>query len=277
MLATNLPTPGVLNLANPANLQAPLNRGCLGWWLTLPNRVRNSEWKPIIGKDVGVMNNMDPVTDWAFTPVRPGGWGCFDTDGTNDYIEIPFTGFNNATNASLAVWIYKVSSASNSHTVGGNDGDADRFGMEWFGSTFYFTGRAAFPSVAKSVTGWHHVVLTYGTGSPTQVAYMDGVNMNLTGGTDSGPLNSGVDVLRLGRNAATSGVYGTGRHDDLRAYNRTLSATEARQLYWASRGGYQNELNWIRRPMPFKPAAAGLPVSNSMRGGFVNMCGGFVN
>lgn len=79
---------------------------------------------------------------------------------------------------------------------------------------------------------WHQVVMTYDVGTTTLTGYYDGV----AGGSNSALTKQypGVLYYAIGAVDGTSpgnGVYFSGSIDDVRIYNRALSATEVAQLY----------------------------------------------
>ncbi|HOY59968.1 MAG TPA: hypothetical protein PK640_17765, partial [Verrucomicrobiota bacterium] len=74
---------------------------------------------------------------------------------------------------------------------------------------------------------WCHWALTYGEGG--LVAYVDGTEV--TRGPHTGPLPVNNDPLQIGRDIPGSVEYLIGAIDDLRIYNRALSASEVRLLY----------------------------------------------
>ncbi len=170
---------------------------------------------------------------------------AYDFNGTNAYIDIPQNPVLNAltTNFTLSAWIWQRVIATNNGfrildkcTSGEPDG--------WTFDTFNCTNQtghrlrlqAADADNSCNVEGqadyslmeWHHVVATV-SGTNGSV-YLDG---NLDGSGDVGniPVNT-LDVYAgLAHPGRGLGFWFNGLIDDIRIYNRTLSASEVQQLY----------------------------------------------
>ena len=98
------------------------------------------------------------------------------------------------------------------------------------------------PSVLKSYTlpddnNWHHLVVVLDrTPSPDTVeAYIDGVSQVSAEDALDGESSAGTDGINIGRGTWASGGYRQGPMDDVRIYNRVLSASEVQQLYQLGR------------------------------------------
>jgi hypothetical protein len=80
-------------------------------------------------------------------------------------------------------------------------------------------------------------------GAAGTLLYLDGI-LDATGTYGGTSMSNSVD-LTVGSDLGTGGMCGI--VDEVRLYNRELSASEMRQLYQAARTGYQRELNWLDR------------------------------
>ena len=80
-----------------------------------------------------------------------------------------------------------------------------------------------------SANKWYHFVLVLG--STQSIAYLNGAVSSTTPTGNCVP-NTGGDIPALGRGYNT-GFYLNGAEDDVRIYNRALSAAEVKQLYMA--------------------------------------------
>lgn len=86
---------------------------------------------------------------------------------------------------------------------------------------------------------WHHVMVTYDSSTPT--LYVDGYAQSLATGTgctltqNTGAITQDTSALYFGARAGTSQFF-NGRLDDVRVYNRALTATEVSHLYSAGTG-----------------------------------------
>ena len=163
------------------------------------------------------------------------------TDGTDDYAEIPGGVTDGLTSYSFSLWIRTTESGSSaSHTsrpsffgmnaTGGGNGD---FVMTTDnGYVGFWTGRSGSTLVYQSTTTqinddqWHQVTVTD-----------DGVNAHMyVDGVYEGSLaTSGQPILstpfRIGMNSGASQQYHQGYFDDVRIFDRALSAAEVGALY----------------------------------------------
>ena len=171
-------------------------------------------------------------------------------DGADDYVNVTQTSglpIYNSTQHSVAFWVKGASNIGNTTVfgegstsdgnpmfniqtaVGGNNGKLDMFIRN--------NGGGADLSHVQTTTTvfdntWHHVVWTDNNG--TAKVYVDGVldatNFNYTRGT----LTLNTTSIGAFRNSAVAVPF-PGSIDEVRVYNRVLSATEAAALYNASR------------------------------------------
>ncbi len=177
------------------------------------------------------------------------GGGC-DFDGTDDSVNLGSgtTLDDLATDKfSVQAWVYlDTAPASNDdQVVIISKGDNTDF--KWHlsvrnnsGSTQY---NATLNNVAVSrsanttiVAGWHHVIMTYNDDTDRQIRiYVDGSEVSYaTQIAMNGSYSSDASKnLRIGSHANETS-YWDGKIDEVRIYNRELSATEVRSLYqWA--------------------------------------------
>lgn len=203
---------------------------------------------------------------------EPGRTGqALKFDGVDDYINVPDNdsfSFTNGTNDlpfSVSLWERRTSSQGTGFF--GKYLDDAPFNGEWSCSvlaanTYYFQLIDDNPQVrikiTSSLTGalnqWNHVVFTYdGSGdepgldvyvngvkdtSPTRNEENDYVKMT----NYSAPLNIGA-ILR------ESGLYSSyfnGKLDDVRIYNRALSAREVAQLYQSPYAMFEQTPSWMK-------------------------------
>lgn len=87
------------------------------------------------------------------------------------------------------------------------------------------------PSATMTAGNWYHVVGTYDTAAGgTLTLYVDGAQRNQSTGNGT-PAPDGTQVVSIGAFALDPGQFFSGAIDDVRVYNRTLTAAEAKQLY----------------------------------------------
>ena len=163
-------------------------------------------------------------------------------DGSNDYVSVAdANSLDLANNFTISVWFKPaVLTQTNRYLLSklktGTDVDnAYSIIWEYVDNTieFYsgdYTGTAprTGSGISISDTSWHHVVYSYdGT---TWAGYKDGTNVFSVARTFS--LNSSNKPLILGNlNAVGGNFFANGSIDDVRIYNRALSADEIASLY----------------------------------------------
>ncbi len=171
---------------------------------------------------------------------------AYDFNGSSSYIDIPQnSGLNNLTaNFTLSAWIYQRSINPNygyrildkcpAGIPGGWTFDT------WDGSSYRRLRLQAAGSYNPNVIGatfyslmqWHHVVAT--VSGTTGKVYLDG---NLDGSGDVGSIPQNMLDVFIGRAHIGCGggcgieEFFNGLIDDVRIYNRALSASEIQQLY----------------------------------------------
>lgn len=105
---------------------------------------------------------------------------------------------------------------------------------------------------------WHHVIAVITTDAVAATA--QNTDIYADGKLEQGALttvlslySNTTDRLAFGARGVPSGPanHYTGSLDDVRIYNRGLTASEAKSLYDTSRRGYPDELNWISKPSSF--------------------------
>ena len=171
--------------------------------------------------------------------LRPNG-GALQFDGVDDYVEVPHSASLNLTNNfTLEAWIYRnvanarheilykyrgTSGVDNYDFLVDNDNTL-RFQFQDSGGNW----RSAFSWRVVSANAWHHVAVVFS--QPNVKFYIDGVEtiktLNYTPGTGNGSLRIGT--------MTPYGSWFNGLIDEVRIYNRALSAEEVRYHY--NRGG----------------------------------------
>ncbi|MBU6320949.1 four helix bundle protein [Patescibacteria group bacterium] len=225
-----LPAPAEAALTRPPN-----NLGLVGYWPF-------DEGSGSTAYDrSGFGNNGTLVNSPAWTVGKLGGALSFN--GTNQYTTTGTTSFPTGSSArSVFAWIYVAGSTGNEQDVfsygnGGTTVQASNFGMQASGLKLFFSswgsGSATFNSSLSVTTGtWHFVGYTL-TSSGTATLYLDGTSAQATGmsvGTVI-PAVSDASVIGSGPNGQESGRYFDGKIDDVRIYNRALSAADVARLY----------------------------------------------
>jgi hypothetical protein len=170
--------------------------------------------------------------------------GLSFNSATSQYAGVtgPATPMSGLAVGTLCGWI---KAASSGFTFGFNDTTGSRFSIESSGGSVYWcveNGTASFPSCSYTLDGnWHWFALVYtgATGSLASItAYIDGVQQTLTTGgvTPASTLSSSLGTFTIARSLANTTYY-TMSADDVRLYNRALSAAEiADQFQWPTGG-----------------------------------------
>ena len=164
--------------------------------------------------------------------------GALSLDGINDYVSIAADASLDFTHSySVSTWLKPVFYS----------GDA----MVWFGYHYgspnqnrsihlrgYVNGAIRFGNYGDDITtsagvlqpdAWNHVVVTYDYNSDTSAIYVDG-NLVISG--NSGPYQGGFTTATIGKWNVSfqSQEHFKGLFDDMRIYNRALSAEEVKEL-----------------------------------------------
>ncbi len=230
-------------IAGKASSNASLNRGLIGYWTfdgkDMPNGVALDKSG---NGHTGLIYNIATSTFYGEGKIGQG----LKFDGSNDFIEIGQTSLtNNMTAMSVSFWLNTSSFAS---CGSGNAAIIEKqyFTHGWLlgcsntgylGMTVYTTGGNGGMTVRTSVpittNKWKHVVFSWdgnlnGAGAKF---YIDGVDStNLTQAGTGSRIDDSTVPLHIARDVYDGQFYG-GLMDDVRLYNRALTAAEVQQLY----------------------------------------------
>ena len=241
-----------------------LGIGLSGWWS--PSITDSAEDLSSEGNDGSLLGGMSTVAD-----TNEGGSRAFDFDGVDDRVDFgdildtevfaasqPFTvaGWGQVGSDGVNVILkYMDVGGTPSFTNGRQWWMVARdvgggMKMEWLHSpTLLSTNIHIWRTVNNLTIGqWYHFAVVYngptqgGSPQPAPTFYLDGVlqstTKDTTVGTDSAWLIDGPASLSSGAGVWSSSYTQAkeGRTDDLRVYNRTLSAAEVNELYTSGRG-----------------------------------------
>lgn len=166
--------------------------------------------------------------------------GCLSFDGIDDYVNCGSSGSLRSTAAvSVSFWAKVGAEKADQFFVSYGDTGFHGWNLILSGTSLYMRvgngSLAAVPGISLSpLTGaWHHVVGVY-DGSNAQV-YIDGAYG--TGSPFSGLIDySGMTACYIGNAQGLSSVrYFNGYLDDIRVYNRALSAADVSAIYNATK------------------------------------------
>lgn len=225
-------TPARRPVAYPRSLPFDLDPSCV---LCLVPEMIGAKWLDISGKDNH--GTISGATKTAKGRIGP----AFDFDGTNNYVEVAANSSLDIGNVTAEVWcksditdfsggsraLFNKKNTNSGTYILFTDIATDKyvFSVRLDGSEG--TGRSI---VSNSVIDliWHHVVGTY-DGTILKM-YIDGVLQTDTLSI-SGSINTdNSDILRIGRNPNNTGPW-DGLIDEVRIFNKALSAIEIKNLY----------------------------------------------
>ena len=154
---------------------------------------------------------------------------AINLDGTDDSVSVPSSGsLTIPSDITTSAWIYKSSNSGNDEIM--RSGSEHRFKtngdeIEWTyagGDDYHITS-----NVNLQVNRWYHVVSVFNNTANTVVIYVDSVaaltKTENQSATFTGPLYIGKEI--------SAASFFHGRMDDLRLYNRALSASEIQTIY----------------------------------------------
>ena len=179
----------------------------------------------------------------AFTSGKINGAILFN-GSTNSGITVPDAGglYNSSANFSVSAWVMFYSFPVSQSSVAIKDGTVSPYGSWRLGTaagpdlvfTVYnspVTWPTAYSNFAPVTNVWYHLVGVFSGGSSVQL-YVNGSNANTTSATFSGSLVAANTVLAIGYDhQSPTTTMMNGIVDDVRFYNRALSAAEILNLY----------------------------------------------
>jgi len=167
---------------------------------------------------------------------------CVYFNGTNNYITVP-GGSGSVLNMdyiTIEAWIYLSSTPSDVVTIVSKGGQGSnshiwfyyypssaRLGLEYGNGT---TRTVAYYSITPKLNTWYHLVGTYdGT---TGYAYVNGLRGNAQTSI-TGVLGKNTDWLVIGRYSTNGSYYWPGMLDEIRIYDKAISASQIKDHYYA--------------------------------------------
>jgi len=205
----------------------------VGWW-KLDDGSGTTAVDSSGNNNNGTLHNMNADTDWVSGRFN----GALDFDGYNDYVSLPIGEvINGLTDCTISGWTNWSGSGSiwqrvfdfgagesvNMFLTPNASGDVMRFAMT---DTGYWDEDQATASSALP-TGWHHVAVTIDPNHTTHLLYLDGEVVAQNTSARFTPSDLGeTDQNWLARSQYSADPYFDGMLDDVRIYNRVLTADE---------------------------------------------------
>jgi hypothetical protein len=224
----------VLMLATPLWGQCTTpSTGLVGWWPGDGNAT------DIVGSSNGTAQG--GVT---FAPGKVGQAMSFN--GTNQFVDLP--AMNLGRTFSLEFWVQPTRTANYQHLISNSFSSAN-FGAlylrinhleYWQGGTLQVTTPDSVP-----INAWSHVALT-SDGSAVRIY----VNGSLAG-TNGALVQTFNNALRLGSSIPPESNFFQGLLDEVKLYNRALSAAEIQAIVNAGSGGNCKSAPFITAPATF--------------------------
>ncbi len=223
-------------LGTQLNWAHPLNKGLVGYWLFnegMGNKVNDLSMNGNVGTLMGMAFPSTPASGW-----NPGKKGVgLNFDGVNDYVDCGNNAsLNITTTITISAWINHNVAIDITSTILAKDGVLDN--TRAFQMVKYLNGKIRF-ILWDSVGGahalysdnnslsniWYHVVGTYD--GVTQKLYVNSI-LQSTSNTMTGIKSVITTHVIIGMFSTN---YAKGAIDDVRIYNRALSANEVMELY----------------------------------------------
>ncbi len=194
--------------------------------------------------------NMDPASDWVTGTID----GALDFDGSNDYVQVPHsTELNGSSELTYAACVYPrnwsgVRQVLAKSVHGGGSGRAQ---MGFFSASGRLYGRAETSGGRMNVfvalptlNTWSHIALVFD--SVSLKLYVNGIEGGaITSSTRT--LNQTTDALNFSKRVGTAQYFFDGLIDDIRVYDRALSADEVAALVGGD-GSYTYTVQWLEVP-----------------------------
>ena len=209
-----------------------------GWW-------KFDETSGTIARDSGpyaYQGNLQGGMTFASSSVAGQQGTALAFDGTDDFVQVslsPNLAFSGQQSFSISVWVYFEGATNVDRWILQK---GDNFWLWYKGSTGeisfgYDQGgpRETFRSWSPVIGRWYHFSCVHDAEAGTLAVAVDKVQIGSTGTGFTASLNGNDGTLTIGRRPTPVYNYFQGRMDDLRIFNKVLSAAEISTL--ATSGG----------------------------------------
>ncbi len=226
-----------------------LDSGLVGYWTFNNQDIRNG----VILDKSGNGNHGNAIniaTSTFYTQGKLGQGGKFD--GGDDYVDVTYNSIFDfsSSNFTILAWV-KVTKDGGEIWSSGNVFSNVEFGINQgstgginIGKLSLYTGNEYQSGNTNIIDNkWHHVAVTK-ISSSQAIFYLDGISDGTVTYTNT-TWDNGTHTRKIGSRAGTS-LYFANSLDDVRIYNRALSAAEVKQLYMQSAGTKLQETQTLR-------------------------------
>lgn len=224
-------------------------------------------FRDLMRRNDAALTNMD-ASDWTGAGGRPGGYGAIEVDGLTEYVSVP-SAVVAGVPATMGGWakvntigaeiytLFAMGTAASATDIlrlyVQTNGAFDRYATQQYDGSTAGDAFSTTPVVANVGT-WMHLLAVF-TSDSSRTIYVNGVAED----TDTTAVTALTtqDYTQFGRLDWGGGPiqFFEGWIDDVRIYDRALSAQEVSALYRESKAGYPRALAW-QRPGVYLPVAA---------------------
>jgi hypothetical protein len=215
---------------------SPSNNGLVGYWSL-------DEGTSTIAHDFSGNGNNGTLNGFANPPTTTSGWNNgrlgkgLSFDGTGDYLTLPGNTDISLKNniSSVSMWAYINSVGPNGYAELYSVTGGARTGIVWRSTQIGVDANSDFydyyVSGTLSYNSWNHIVVEIDRTINKASVYINGVYKGQTNAWSS--YTPTANTPQIGANSLTGngGDYLNGKIDEVRIYNRALSATEVSNLY----------------------------------------------
>jgi hypothetical protein len=218
-----------------------LQSGLVGYWTfdgKQTNSTTNTETDSSDMGNTGTLVNLSTTTSPTAGKI---GQALKFVNGVSNRVEVPDAGSLKPTQISVAAWVYPTSLPDRATVAGKwtNDSWNDGYGLSHYTAAngtnninFWVNNYSTnYASTTLSLNKWTHLVGTYDGASI--ILYANGVRVNSM--AYSTAITHSTHNLFIGEGIGASPYSWAGKVDDVRVYNRALSAQEVAQLYATGR------------------------------------------
>ena len=220
-----------------------LTSGLVGYWTFDGN---STNWATGKTNDVsgqgntGTLTSMSTTTSTVMGKIGQG----LQFDGSADrYVNVGSNlDFSSGLKFSISFWVKgNTTQVSGAGLIArGNGGGGEQYSLDVNAGVFrFYTYLSDGVTVGVNISAsegptstWKHLVVTYNALANSGIMYLNGVSVN--SGTTGASLQIASHITSIGSRQSASGSYNlpfNGSIDDVRIYNRALSANEVMQLY----------------------------------------------
>jgi len=219
-------------LTQPKISTNQLDNGLVGYWDFNFGKGGAIAFDKTSNGNNGRLTSMDPATDWVDGKNSRLGQ-ALDFDGSNDYVSGTSINLSNSP-LTISAWIKPKPNIATDRvyfSIGSVNAQNQAIHLRqnndtalWFGM---WNDDLAITGVPNMANVWSHIVFSLNS-SKVQTAYFNGSPI---GSRTASALFSGNSDWNIGRLVATSAENWNGQIDDVRIYNRALTAEEIKRLY----------------------------------------------